>query len=255
MVSALDQLQRGFDSSGRRLLATAQMFQHFDRVNAVVGGRLVIVQGSFNRGLSESAGTHDLAGAIDVRTWNLSASERERAMRAGRDPSIVGGAAWWYRTEAQGFDPHMHVVLLGDAPMSPQTLDQAEDYRDGLNGLANERADDFWRPATITNYRYIEDDMADPAVQAQLDRIEKAVKTGFANERSRDQKDRERFSRLVDALGKQADVLTLLYNESKDDATKAKLRRAKAEILEALKSEPDVDGVDNPSDDAMATEI
>ena len=230
------------------------MFQHFDRVNEKVGGILVPVQGSFNIGTTASAGTHDKAGAWDIRTWNLTTEQRQRAMRVGRDPSIVGGAAWWYRTSAQGFDPHIHLVLLGDAPMTPQTFFQVTEYKAGRNGLASRRADDFWRPPVIQNYRYIEDDMFTDKDRELLLKTWQRVDGGFTNERKRDQaereKDNERFSRVVTALGGLADRLGELQRSTSDDATRAQLRRTKEEILAVLSDEPDVVGPDNPAPDA-----
>jgi hypothetical protein len=231
------------------------MFQHFDRVNDVLGGRLVIVQGSFNAGTTASAGTHDRAGALDVRTWNLTIAERDLAMRTGRDPGRVGGAAWWYRHLAQGFDPHIHLVLLGDGPMTPQTKFQETEYKAGRTGLANRARDDFWRPSVIRNYQFIEDDMYTDADRRAAQNHYEAFQTFRKNSLTRDQaerdRDNERYSNLITALGKHADLLTTVINNTKDDATKTQLTRAKNEILLALKEDPDVTGVDNPSDDAV----
>jgi hypothetical protein len=258
-MTALEKIQRGLDTSGRPLFATRQMFQHFDRVNDHLGGKLVIVQGSFNRGTTASAGTHDLAGCIDIRTWNLTTDERHKAQRAGRDPDIVGGAAWWYRTPAMGFDFHVHILLLGDAPMTPQTAFQVAEYRAGRNGLASRGRDDFWRPTVVRNYHYIEDDMFTQNDSDRLKRIEDGLNSFRTNEKKRDNneaaRDKARFEKVVTALGRQADLLTTLINQSKDDATTQQLKNAKAEILTTLKANPMVTGVDNPSDDAMATEL
>lgn len=255
-MSALEKIQRGYDSSGRALFATKQMFQHFDRVNEAVGGVLVIVQGSFNKGTVDSAGTHDLAGCIDCRTWNLTVAQRQHAQRAGRDPDIVGGAAWWYRTPVQGFDYHLHVLLLGDAPMTPQTQFQASEYRAGRNGLANRRADDFWRPAIIRDYRYIKDPDMTPEQAATLKRIEQKLDDFRQAEAKRDkntfERDKQRFTRLVTEMGKNADLLGRIAASAKDSETKTLAQRRQAEILKYLKEDPDVTGVDNPSDDAMA---
>lgn len=256
---ALEVITRGSDTSGRSLRGTRQIFQHFDRVNEYLGGKMVPVQGSFNKGTTASAGTHDLAGAFDVRVWNLTRSERDLAKRVGRDPQEVGGAAWWERTPAQGFDEHFHFVLYGDSPMTPQTAFQISEYLAGRNGLANRRADDFWRPPVIKKYVYLEDEDMSAAdvkqINDKLDMIQERVNEGFANSRDRDKADRERikamFSRTVERQGKLADMITVLINQSEDDATKRDLRAMKKTILEELAADPDVDGVDNPSAEGL----
>jgi hypothetical protein len=256
-ISAFDKIQRGVDSSGRRLFGTRQMFQHFDRVNDRVGGRLVVVQGSFNRGTTASAGTHDLAGCFDIRTWNLSTAERNLAMRAGRDPFIVGGAAWWYRHSGQGFDPHIHMLLLGDAPMTSQTAFQVSEYRAGRNGLANRGADDFWRPDVIVNYKYIKDDEMNEEqerrIHAKLDDFRERFDAFATNERSRDVAERKRFSKAITMLGGRADRLGEQIREAEkvDSRLARALRRDQEEILVFLRDNPDVTGKDNPSDEAM----
>jgi hypothetical protein len=256
-ISAFDKIQRGVDSSGRRLFGTRQMFQHFDRVNDRVGGRLVVVQGSFNRGTTASAGTHDLAGCFDIRTWNLSTAERNLAMRAGRDPFIVGGAAWWYRHSGQGFDPHIHMLLLGDAPMTSQTAFQVSEYQAGRNGLANRGADDFWRPDVIVNYKYIKDDEMNAdqerRLHEKLDDFRDRFEAFAEHEVARDVAERKRFRAAIDMLGGRADRLGEQIREAEkvDNRLARALRKDQAEILTFLKDNPDVTGKDNPSDDAM----
>ena len=173
MSSPLDVLTRGADTSGRTVAATRQAWQHFDRVNAHVGGKLVIVQGAFRAryggGAGASAGTHDSAGCLDIRTWNLTKDERDTAQREARRL----GAAAWYRHQGQGFDPHMHWVLLGDSPMHPAAAQQVTAYKNGRNGLASNGPDDFWRPSRIENYRYLSEE--DEVKQEDIDKIVDAV--------------------------------------------------------------------------------
>lgn len=283
MTGPLDVLTRGVDSSGRPLHATRQQWQHFDRVNAECGGILVIVQGAFRArdggGASASAGTHDQAGCIDIRTWNLSADLRTRMLRAARDPAIVGGAAAWYRTPAQGFDEHSHWLLGGDSPMHPDAAQQWRDYLAGRNGLASGAPDDFWRPDPIHPYTYTylsgseEDPMADYA--AQLDRIAadaQQTREGIATlrdltqrvaeaDRQRDAAEAARFGEfrrtlakrdaaMVDQLGRilaslPADVPSL-------DQTRKLVREQRRIVLRQLRDNPDTEPQDDPSDDALA---
>jgi hypothetical protein len=159
----------------------------------------------------------------------------------------------WHRTAADGFDEHIHNNLIGDSPATDAALAQIPQYKAGLNGLANHAKDrDPYRPKSIHNYRFIEDDMFSNDDRALL----KAIKDGQDAEKTRDQKERERdkarYSRLVTKMGQQADLLTSLINSTKDDATKQQLLAAKREILTALAEDPSVTGVDNPSKDALA---
>src|SRR5688500_14458383 len=122
------------------------MFELHDRCNAHLGGMLVPVQGSFNEGVSASAGTHDRAGCWDWRSWNLTADQRNRKIRFDRDH----GCGTYYRTAAEGFDPHFHGILLSDAPMHPATSSQRTSYISGRNALASNGPDTFpYRPVPL----------------------------------------------------------------------------------------------------------
>lgn len=250
-MGALDKISLGIDSSGRAIWLTRQHAQFYHRVNAEIGGLLVIVQGGWSHAAA-SADTHGLAMCCDFRSWNLSATTRTHAVHFGRD---LMGTMWW-RTPADGFDEHIHNNLIGDAPATAAALAQIPQYRAGLNGLANHARDrDPYRPHVIRDYQYIEDDMT-PDEHDTLYAIKTRLDSFAQNERSRDQaerdRDRQRFSKVVTLLGQQADLLTTLANQTQDAATKSALRDAKAKILKHLKDDPDVTGVDNPSDDAMA---
>lgn len=247
MSDRMEVITRGRDSSGRVVKATRQSFQRHDRINDVLDGKLVIIQGAFNAGVSASANTHDLAGAFDWRTWNLTAHEQFVGVKYGRS---IGGAD--YLRHAPAFVPHWHGITIGDAPMHRATSQQVTDYRNGLNALANRGPDDFpWRPKIIKPYQYLEDDMFEQRDRERLVRIDKALHAEKSrDERERD-RDRKRFKRMITLLGETVDDLGLLIDEAKDDATRRQLRRAREAILVRLKEDPDVTGVDNPSDDEM----
>lgn len=252
MTSAFDVITRGVDSSGRVVKGTRQNFQFYDRVNErYAEGLLVIVQGSFSFAES-SAGTHARAICMDYRTWNLSASLRNQVVRGGRD--LMG--TMWYRTQADGFDPHLHNNLIGDIPGSAAALVQIHDYKLGLNGLANKHRDrDPYRPDRITNYRYIEDDMYSEADRKKMDKLVADFAAFRKNEHERDvaeaKRDKARFERVVTMLGNTADRITVVINQTKDPAVKAQLKPIQEEILLGLKNDPDVKEKDNPSDDAL----
>lgn len=82
-------------------------------------------------GVSASAGTHDLGGVTDHNQWS------DDQLRIQRE---CGGAAW-FRTPAEGFDYHTHIVLIGCPHLSSGAADQVVDYRNGRNGLANNGPD------------------------------------------------------------------------------------------------------------------
>ena len=254
MSNALKVITRGVDSSGRTIKGTRQFFQFYDRVNEEAAkGQLVIVQGGFMgaSGADASAGTHRLAMCADFRTWNLTTRTRLGVERYGRN--LMG--TMWYRSSAQGFDPHLHNNLIGDRPADYSAIAQVASYRDGRNGLANNALDpNPYRPPRIHDYIYLEDDMFEQEDREVLRRVERLLE----GERTRDKKDAERdrarFERMVTALGNQADQLTLLINRTEDDVTKIELKKVKENILLALKNDPDVTEKDNPSDDALAEE-
>lgn len=246
-MSALEVITRGRDSSGRYVKGTRQAFQRHDRMNKVVGGKLVIVQGSFNVGVSSSAGTHDRAGAFDWRTWNLTKAEQYAFIKEGR---LLGGADWL--RYAPAFDPHAHGITIGDAPMHSATSLQVSEYRAGRNGLANRGPDDFpFRPAIIRPYQYQEDDMYEEQDRQRAVRIENMLKAEQRRDQREAEIDKRRFQKQITLMGEMVDDIGLLINSTKERATKQQLRRVKARLLLALKDDPDVTGVDNPSDDEM----
>jgi hypothetical protein len=105
----------------------------------LAGFTFVITQGSYNKGVSASAGTHDGGGVIDIRARDLSPRQRGKVVLAMRQ---VGFAAW-LRTPLQSNWPyHIHAVARGDRDLSPQALAQLRSYRNGRNGLKGNGPDD-----------------------------------------------------------------------------------------------------------------
>lgn len=107
-----------------------------ERAEARLGHKLYVVQGSYNAGgVSQSAGTHDGGGAVDLNPTSHP-HEVVRELRA------VGFAAW-YRTSAQGpWNPHIHAIAIRDAELSSGAKNQVSAYYSGRNGLANNAPDD-----------------------------------------------------------------------------------------------------------------
>jgi hypothetical protein len=95
-------------------------------------------QGSYHSGTSQSAGTHDGGGAVDV-----SDSDLDGVQRATR----VVGFADWHRTLLPGvWNPHCHGIALADKEMSSEAAAQIPDYRNYKDGLASHNADNTWHP-------------------------------------------------------------------------------------------------------------
>lgn len=142
-------VRRGTDSSGRPVYATAYMWRWWDRLCARLGFEPVITQGAYmskvpGGGAPGSAGYHDLAGTFDLRVRNLTDEQVGRVIREVRK---LGGAAYLRNLEHGGFsDPHIHLVLLSDRPLSQGAAWQATEYIAGRDGLASRGVDYHWRP-------------------------------------------------------------------------------------------------------------
>lgn len=247
MISAFDVITQGVDTSGRKLTMTRQSWQFYGRVNERIGGILVLIQGGWSFA-DASGNTHAKAMCTDYRSWNLVNELLLEACHYGRD--LMG--TMWYRTEDDGFDPHIHNNLLGDSPAAMEALKQVTQYRAGLNGLANMRRDrDPYRPKKITSYAYQEEDMT-PEQDARLARIEKMLEAEKTRDQREAERDKARFERLVTMQGNLADELTVMINRTKDTSTKTQLKKLQEKVLLGLKNDPDVTQKDNPSDDGLA---
>jgi hypothetical protein len=146
-----------------------------------IGRNLYVTQGSYNRGgVSQSAGTHDGGGAIDitgVNDWN-------EAVRALRE---VGFAAW-IRTPSQGpWVQHIHAIAIRDGEASSGARQQVDAYYNRRNGLANNGPDDgprldpipvwpikfynVWSPVAISQLK-----SKSPKRKVSVLRVQKALK-------------------------------------------------------------------------------
>ncbi|MGW6255402.1 peptidoglycan-binding domain-containing protein [Streptomyces sp. NPDC055085] len=96
------------------------------------GSPLYLVQGSYNKGVAASAGTHDGGGCVDVGVAGWSTATRNSAVKALRR----AGFAAWLRTPAEGFQYHIHACAIGDREMASVARSQVRDYFNGRSGLA-----------------------------------------------------------------------------------------------------------------------
>jgi hypothetical protein len=101
------------------------------------GNGWTITQGSYNRGVGASAGTHDGGGVVDISVSGMTTSQRSAAVQALRK---VGFFAW-LRTPAQGFAYHIHAVAIGDKQLSSAAKSQVVQGFQDRNGLAGRGPD------------------------------------------------------------------------------------------------------------------
>ena len=93
-----------------------------------------------------SAGTHPDGWAVDIRTWRFSTSTTLAVVALAR---TYGASATWYRTEAHGFVPHIHLVIDAGAQYTAsryQTV-AVRAGSDGLGYLGRRRPDPHPAPA------------------------------------------------------------------------------------------------------------
>jgi hypothetical protein len=111
-------------------------------VEEELGYKLILVQGSYNPGVSQSGGTHDKGGVFDC--WDVfGVSDALHVQHVLRKH---GGFAWYRPTIAGLWNAHVHCGVLGETDMSPQLAAQVPDYRDYKDGLATHAADNSWHP-------------------------------------------------------------------------------------------------------------
>lgn len=110
------------------------------RVLMGLSGEFRLTQGSYNRGVSASAGTHDGGGVVDINVSGLNYNATLRALRQA-------GFAAWLRTPDEGFAYHIHACAIGDREMASGARNQVSAYFRGRNGLANNGPDSA--PASV----------------------------------------------------------------------------------------------------------
>lgn len=131
----------GSDTSGRPLVVDDRTLAKLRLAERRLGHTFVIVQGSWrgDSGAAASAGTHDRGGVIDLRSWDIPASIGiDRAVLELRKAGLIA----WYRTSAQGFDPHIHCIDYGNPDLAPSAANQVVAWKAGRNGLASAGTDD-----------------------------------------------------------------------------------------------------------------
>jgi hypothetical protein len=132
-----------------------------------------VYQGSYNTGVSASAGTHDGGGAVDLSPYNW--EKRVRALRA------VGFAAW-HRPALPGvWGEHIHAILVGDREMSSGANAQVVDYLNFRNGLADHAVDNTWHPNPPVKFDYPAWKVEQRRIAERAARASAAVKNAIAS--------------------------------------------------------------------------
>lgn len=127
---------RGFTFDAR----TVQMIRWAEKKAGFTFG---IAQGSYNTGVSASAGTHDGGGTVDFSIRNMSEHRLETMLNALKD----AGFAAWHRTIDQGFDsPHVHAVAIGCKDLAPIAARQVTSFDANKDGLKSNKPDKTYRP-------------------------------------------------------------------------------------------------------------
>ena len=99
---------------------------------------------------SKSGATHVEGTSIDWRTWRFTPAVVNGIVALARE---MGARATWYRTKAQGFDPHVHMAL--DCPCRSGADYQTAAVDAGYNGLgARGRGGKDTHPAPSTRRDY-----------------------------------------------------------------------------------------------------
>lgn len=248
-------IRYGTDSSGRGIYMSRRMIEVWEAILrdprlAPFVHLITIVQGPWmiknGGGAVASAGYHDRGGCLDIRTWNLTAAQLTLFIYVA---SCYGFQFWRRDLSAAhgGMDEHAHGILGWDFDLASGAAVQWEQVKNGRDGLASNGPDYERRKQPLvlrpTQEQLEEDPMADPAVQKQLDRIEKKLDDTNedlnkfrTNESQRDKVAKElatkRYQALVTKLGGLADQSS---------------GETRAALLKLLAEEQDVTGADNPA--------
>jgi hypothetical protein len=116
------------------------------------GVTFVPTQGSWANG-SLSGGTHSGAGAIDWRTWHMTAAQRIYMIRCLKD----AGAAIWFRPknwDGNGGAEHAHMLDRVTTGMDPGAKWQVAQYDARRSGLRSNRVDLTYRTKPAVKWSY-----------------------------------------------------------------------------------------------------
>lgn len=257
----------GTDTSGRPIYATVAFWTVFqaainDPRLAAVRPKIVVVQGAFmarvsGGGATASAGYHDQAGCIDVRTWNLTGAEQTLLWEVMDDYGI----RFWKRDALHGgMAEHGHGLAVWDKTLAAGAALQAKQAIAGLDGLAGGGRDYMPRkhavrttpPARVFQKGMTMDNdvkRAFAALNKKIDDLQKDLDDLQTAESRRykwaAQKAKDAAARQIAALGTIVDKLGEI--QTTDPAVQKALADVRTFAKTKLADDPDVDGVDNPA--------
>ncbi len=119
--------------------------QMLEQARAIYGSNFPITQGSYNSGVSASAGTHDGGGVVDIGDTNTALLVALKK----------AGFAAWIRTPSEGFAYHIHACAIGDREMASGAKNQITQFFNGRNALVSNKKDthpDRYYPAWAKKY-------------------------------------------------------------------------------------------------------
>jgi hypothetical protein len=107
---------------------------YFDEVNKAMPGGVVIIQGSYNKTVSASAGTHDGPGALDLKPADPARRNTDGYKLLEKICRERGGAAW-FRPWANNY--HVHIIVIGTQGLPRIAANQINSYLAGRDGLVS----------------------------------------------------------------------------------------------------------------------
>lgn len=256
--------RRGTDSSGRGIYATDFLWAVWQAILArprvrPFAWKITVVQGGFmylnGGGASASEGFHNQGGCWDVRTWNLTVTERNILFW---EAALVGAMYFWYRDYPWyrgGMAPHGHAIAGWDRPLDSGAAGQWRSVLAGGNGLAVGGSDYERRPSPKPTYPsrdLWEDPMADYAellnrLDDKVDRVLTKMENVRKAEAGRDERLRQQFARMAKTMGGAVDMLNEIDQTVDATARTALVKRMRDQIIDALTAAEDVDGADKPA--------
>lgn len=114
---------------------------------AYADGKLDLYQGSYNAGaVSQSAGTHDGGGVVDLSPYD----HARKVLELRRT-----GFAAYYRPRIPGlWEAHVHAVLMGNVKLSASAKAQVSEYLAGGDGLKGSAPDTGPRQFIRNRFRW-----------------------------------------------------------------------------------------------------
>jgi hypothetical protein len=148
---------RTFRAGSMLLAALFALQEWLDRHHP--GWYVYVIQGAYNVGVEQSAGTHDRDGCVDILILHRRTGRRLwlRALPWIRRRHFYG----WLRNTGTWLNPsswHFHIIVAGieytGCPVGIYVPGQIADAKAGRSGLVGHILDRTWRPKVYTPFPY-----------------------------------------------------------------------------------------------------